>query len=116
MIRAIYSCISRVDFSQSALARHADKFAVLPVPDLEWSDLGEPEHAIALRSREIINDRSAQLYANNGAIEVDGVNRYSIVEARTTPIRPATSWAKNDGPVRFTSAAADDGLVGCGPL
>ncbi len=53
MIRAIYSRLSRVDFSQSVLAGHPDKFAVMPMSDVEWSDLGEPERVIALRSREI---------------------------------------------------------------
>ena len=53
MTRAAYARISRVDFSQSVLAGHADKFAVMPIADVEWSDLGEPERVIALRSREI---------------------------------------------------------------
>jgi mannose-1-phosphate guanylyltransferase len=53
MIRAIYSRLSRADFSQSVLAGHPDKFAVMPMSDVEWSDLGEPERVIALRCREI---------------------------------------------------------------
>jgi mannose-1-phosphate guanylyltransferase len=53
MIRAIYSRMARADFSQSVLARHPDKFAVMSVSDVEWSDLGVPERVIALRSREI---------------------------------------------------------------
>ena len=53
MIRAIYSRMSRADFSQSVLAGHPDKFAVMPISDVEWSDLGVPERVIALRSREI---------------------------------------------------------------
>lgn len=53
MTRAAYARISRVDFSQSVLAGQAHKFAVMPITDVEWSDLGEPERVIALRSREI---------------------------------------------------------------
>ncbi len=53
MIRAIYSRMSRADFSQSVLAGHPDKFAVMPIADVEWSDLGVPERVIALRAREI---------------------------------------------------------------
>jgi mannose-1-phosphate guanylyltransferase len=53
MIRAIYSRMARADFSQSVLARCPDKFAVMSVSDVEWSDLGVPERVIALRSREI---------------------------------------------------------------
>jgi mannose-1-phosphate guanylyltransferase len=53
MIRAIYSRMSRADFSHSVLAGHPDKFAVMPISDVEWSDLGVPERVIALRSREI---------------------------------------------------------------
>ena len=53
MIRAIYSRMSRADFSQSVLAGHADKFAVMPIADVEWSDLGVPERVIALRAREV---------------------------------------------------------------
>jgi len=51
MIRAIYSRLARADFSQSVLAKHPDKFAVMSVSDVEWSDLGVPERVIALRSR-----------------------------------------------------------------
>ena len=51
MMRAIYSHIGAADFSQSVLAGHADKFAVMPIADVEWSDLGEPDRVIALRSR-----------------------------------------------------------------
>ena len=53
MTQAAYTRIGRVDFSQSVLAEQADKFAVMPIADVEWSDLGEPERVIALRSREI---------------------------------------------------------------
>jgi mannose-1-phosphate guanylyltransferase len=53
MTRAIYHRSCAADFSQSVLARHAYKFAVMPIPDVEWSDLGDPERVIALRSREI---------------------------------------------------------------
>ena len=53
MIRAIYSGMSRADFSQSVLAGHPDKFAVMPISDVEWSDLGVPERVIAVRAREI---------------------------------------------------------------
>ena len=53
MIRAIYSRMARADFSESVLAVRPDKFAVMSVSDVEWSDLGVPERVIALRSREI---------------------------------------------------------------
>jgi mannose-1-phosphate guanylyltransferase len=53
MMRAIYSRLSRADFSHSVLAGHPDKFAVMPISHVDWSDLGVPERVIALRSREI---------------------------------------------------------------
>jgi mannose-1-phosphate guanylyltransferase len=53
MTRAVYHPICAADFSQSVLARHQYKFAVMPIPDVEWSDLGDPERVIALRSRQI---------------------------------------------------------------
>jgi mannose-1-phosphate guanylyltransferase len=53
MIQAIYSRMAQADFSQSVLAGRPDKFAVMSVSDVEWSDLGVPERVIALRSREI---------------------------------------------------------------
>jgi mannose-1-phosphate guanylyltransferase len=49
MTRVAYAHISRADYSQSVLAGHADKFAVMPIADVGWSDLGEPERVIALR-------------------------------------------------------------------
>src|SRR5258708_4565507 len=68
MIRAIYSRISQEDFSQSVLVEHADKFAVMPISDVEWSDLGVPERVIALRSREINGaDHGASLFATHAA-------------------------------------------------
>ena len=53
MIRAIYSRMARADFSQSVLARRPNKFAVMSISDVEWSDLGVPERVIALRARGI---------------------------------------------------------------
>lgn len=52
-MRAIYSRMAWADFSESVLASRPDKFAVMSVSDVEWSDLGVPERVIALRSREI---------------------------------------------------------------
>jgi mannose-1-phosphate guanylyltransferase len=51
MIRAIYSRMAQADFSQSVLAERPNKFAVMSISDVEWSDLGVPERVIALRSR-----------------------------------------------------------------
>ena len=53
MIRAIYSRMAHADFSESVLAARPDKFAVMSISDVDWSDLGVPERVIALRSREI---------------------------------------------------------------
>ena len=53
MIRAIYSRMGCADFSQSVLAGYPDRFAVMPISDVEWNDLGMPERVIALRSRQI---------------------------------------------------------------
>jgi mannose-1-phosphate guanylyltransferase len=76
MIWAIYSRMSRVDFSHSVLAGRPDKFSVMPISDVEWSDLGVPERVIALRSREIKPGRptglphsSADGIAANGAAD-----------------------------------------------
>lgn len=72
MIRAIYSRMARADFTQSVLAWRPDKFAVMSVSDVEWSDLGVPERVIALRSRAINGaDHSASLFANDAANEVE---------------------------------------------
>lgn len=59
MTRPISHLVCAADFSQSVLARHAYKFAVMPIPDVEWSDLGDPERVIALRSRQIEVSRQA---------------------------------------------------------
>jgi mannose-1-phosphate guanylyltransferase len=69
MTQAAYARISRVDFSQSVLAGQADKFAVMPIADVEWSDLGEPERVIALRSREI---RDGLIAAQQGKEDIVG--------------------------------------------
>jgi mannose-1-phosphate guanylyltransferase len=53
MIRAIYSRMAQADFSQSVLAGRPDKFAVMSISDVEWSDLGVPERVITLRARGI---------------------------------------------------------------
>ncbi len=72
MIRAIYSRMARADFSQSVLAGRPDKFAVMSISDVEWSDLGVPERVIALRSRQIkvgrpiaVPHSSADSFASN---------------------------------------------------
>jgi len=75
MIRAIYSRMARADFSQSVLARRPDKFGVMSISDVEWSDLGVPERVIALRSRQIkvgrpiaVPHSSADSFAANDAL------------------------------------------------
>ena len=57
MIRAIYSRMARADFSRSVLAGRPNKFAVMSISDVEWSDLGVPERVIALRARGIKVER-----------------------------------------------------------
>jgi hypothetical protein len=89
MIRAIYSRLNPADFSQSVLAGHPDKFAVMSISDVEWSDLGVPERAIALRSREIkigrpigMRHSSADSIAANDAASLFGDSRE---ESHETP-------------------------------
>src|SRR5260370_20594263 len=53
MIRAIYSRMARAVFSQSVLAGRPDKFAVMSISDVEWSDRGVPERIITLRAHGI---------------------------------------------------------------
>ena len=79
MIRAIYSRMARADFSQSVLAGRPDKFAVMSISDVDWSDLGVPERVIALRSRQIKVGRpiavarsSADSIAANDAADLFG--------------------------------------------
>ena len=89
MIRAIYSRMAHADFSQSVLAGRPDKFAVMSISDVEWSDLGVPERVIALRSREINGtDGRASLLANDAANEGERVTQASSAESLAARIRP----------------------------
>ena len=82
MIRATYSRMAHADFSQSVLAGRPDKFAVMSISDIDWSDLGVPERVIALRSREINDaDHSASLFPTNAANEAKVVTRDSSGES-----------------------------------
>jgi len=79
MIRAIYSRMARADFSQSVLAGRPDKFAVMSISDVDWSDLGVPERVIALRTRGIkvgrpiaVPSSSADSIAANDAADLFG--------------------------------------------
>ena len=84
MIRAIYSRMSRADFSQSVLARHPDKFAVMSVSDVEWSDLGVPERVIALRSREIKLGRPIEMpHSSADRISANDSSAYSAIRAES---------------------------------
>ena len=82
MIRAIYSRIARADFSQSVLARRPDKFAVMSMSDVEWSDLGVPERVIALRSREIKLGRPIAVPPSSaGSLAANDASAYSATRA-----------------------------------
>ena len=82
MIRAIYSRLARADFSQSVLAKHPDKFAVMSVSDVEWSDLGVPERVIALRSREIKVGRPIEVpHSSADRIPADDSAAYWAIRA-----------------------------------
>ena len=84
MIRAVYSRMSRADFSQSVLARHPDKFAVMSVSDVEWSDLGVPERVIALRSREIKLGRPIEMpHSSADRISANDSSAYSAIRAES---------------------------------
>ena len=50
-IGRIYTDLPSVGFSEAMLATCPSDFAVLPVRDVEWSDLGEPRRVIAAMSR-----------------------------------------------------------------
>jgi mannose-1-phosphate guanylyltransferase len=80
MIRATYARISRADFSQSVLARQLHKFAVMPIAGIGWSDLGEPERIIALRSREI--EVATRTTAIRSPIPVNAVSRLRLARRR----------------------------------
>jgi mannose-1-phosphate guanylyltransferase len=82
MTRAIYHRTCAADFSQSVLTRHANKFVVMPIADVEWSDLGNPERVITLRSREIeVSPRTA---AKRSPIPVDAAVHPSLARHRAT--------------------------------
>jgi mannose-1-phosphate guanylyltransferase len=82
MIRAIYSRLARADFSQSVLAKHPDKFAVMSISDVEWSDLGVPERVIALRSREIKVGRPIEVpHSSADRISADDSAAYWAIRA-----------------------------------
>jgi mannose-1-phosphate guanylyltransferase len=51
MIGRIYTALPSVGFSEAILTASISDFAVLPVKDVEWSDLGEPCRVIAAMSR-----------------------------------------------------------------
>lgn len=46
-IRALYSSLPSVNFSQQVLARRPAGIAVLPVDGVRWSDLGEPDRVLS---------------------------------------------------------------------
>ena len=84
MIRAIYSRLARADFSQSVLAKHPDKFAVMSISDVEWSDLGVPERVIALRSREIKVGRPIEVpHSSADRISADDSAAYWAIRAES---------------------------------
>jgi mannose-1-phosphate guanylyltransferase len=51
MIGRIYADLPSVGFSEAILTASSSDFAVLPVRDVEWSDLGEPHRVIAAMTR-----------------------------------------------------------------
>jgi mannose-1-phosphate guanylyltransferase len=51
MIGRIYANLPSVGFSEAILTASTSDFAVLPVRDVEWSDLGEPHRVMAAMSR-----------------------------------------------------------------
>ncbi len=50
-IKSLYRDLPRIEFSQRVLARAPQALAVLPVSDVEWSDLGEPRRVLSLLRR-----------------------------------------------------------------
>jgi mannose-1-phosphate guanylyltransferase len=50
-IERLYASMGDADFSREVLARHPINLAVLPVPECEWSDLGEPKRVIDVLHR-----------------------------------------------------------------
>jgi mannose-1-phosphate guanylyltransferase len=51
MIGRIYADLPSIGFSEAILTASPSDFAVLPVRDVEWSDLGEPRRVMAAMSR-----------------------------------------------------------------
>jgi mannose-1-phosphate guanylyltransferase len=51
MIGRIYGDLPSIGFSEAILTASPSDFAVLPVRDVEWSDLGEPRRVMAAMSR-----------------------------------------------------------------
>jgi mannose-1-phosphate guanylyltransferase len=51
MIGQIFTDLPSVGFSEAILTACPSDFAVLPVRDVEWSDLGEPRRVMAAMSR-----------------------------------------------------------------
>jgi mannose-1-phosphate guanylyltransferase len=58
-IERLYASISSTNFSDDVLARCPTNLAVLPVRDVEWSDLGEPRRVIDTFARMGIRPRWA---------------------------------------------------------
>ena len=51
-VERVYEALEPVDFSKEVLARHADKIAVVRVPHVGWTDLGQPSRVYALLSAQ----------------------------------------------------------------
>jgi len=49
--RALYAALPASDFSQTVLTPCASALAVLPVPGVEWNDLGDPGRVVTVRQR-----------------------------------------------------------------
>jgi mannose-1-phosphate guanylyltransferase len=58
-VELLYAGIADTNFSQDVLARSAVNLAVLPVRDVEWSDLGEPKRVIQALARSGVHPRWA---------------------------------------------------------
>jgi mannose-1-phosphate guanylyltransferase len=50
-VERLYSGLSSTSFPDEVLARHPVNLAVLPVRDVEWSDLGEPHRVMDIYAR-----------------------------------------------------------------
>jgi mannose-1-phosphate guanylyltransferase len=89
-----YSLMEPSDFSEAVLSQRADALAVLELGDVEWSDLGEPDRAMAAMAR--MNG------AKNG--RRDWASAQALSQAGPMPVTEMPNLRANPEEVKCTSS------------